>query len=426
MAMQIYRVGGAVRDMLLGKRPKDHDYVVVGATVEEFLDRYPEAEQVGRSFPVFLVKPGTRGSTDCFDHDWSGEYAFARVERKVGVGHGGFEVAADPSVTLEQDLARRDLTINAMALPYVFRDWVPLEEQLIDPHGGLRDLRAEVLRHVGPAFSEDPLRVFRLARFSAQLGFDVAEETVAAARAIGEVEVASLSAERVCGELLRALGARYPRRFVEVLERCGHLRGWFGELARLREVPAGPPKHHAEGDALTHTLMVLDVVRGASQRVDVRLAALLHDLGKGVTPESDWPAHHDHDQLGVPVLERFCERLRVPKDMTQCAVVACREHMRVHRFLEMRKGKMVDVVQDADRTSMKSEGLSQVCTADALGKSPPGSVDGAGALLVAAGAVRAERGHPIPPSLKGENIGLHVRSAKGSAARRELKRMGLL
>lgn len=421
---QLYLVGGAVRDHLLGREPKDRDFVAVGATPQQLLEAFPGAQAVGKSFPVYLV-PGL------------GEVALARQERKLGAYHTDYEVRFDQTVTLEQDLERRDLTINAIAMRH--------DGSLVDPFGGGSDLQLGMLRHVGPAFSEDALRIYRLARFAAQLDFVIAPDTMRFAKHVPMSDLVALPAERVAEEFRKALRSEKPRRFIEELEHMGVLALHFPELAHLRQVPAGPPDFHAEGDSLTHSLMVLDYVCHASEKEDVRLAALFHDLGKGVTPPEQWPSHHDHDQLGVPEVERACDRLKLPTFLKQSAVVACREHMRIHHFLDMRKGKMVDMVQAADRCSLKAEGLALVCKSDHYGRLtktfgeprvsngmkyqmryPMGLPDGANALAACATACRLEKGHPIPESLQGANIGLHIRNKKGNAIRAALKEAGLL
>lgn len=396
--MKIYRVGGSVRDVIRGVPHKDNDFVVVGATVEEFMLAYPEAKQIGKFFPVFKVG--------------ADEYAFARKERKTGPGHTGFEVVADPSVSLLDDLERRDLTCNAMAVRVD-------GGEVVDPFHGRRDIQDGILRHVGSAFAEDPLRIFRLARFAAQFGWGVADETLDVAASIPDEEVAHLSGERVGEEFRRAMRAPFPWRFFETLENAGKLHVWLPELQDLRNVPAGPPECHAEGSALTHTLLVLRLL--ASDDEAVRVAALFHDLGKGVTPEAEWPHHYKHEELGVPLVAAACARLRLPNDITAAAMMACRQHMRVHKFLDMRKGKMVDLVAAADRTIIKAEGLAAVVIADSIGRLPRATHAGPDAMKIAAGAVRAENGHPIPPSLEGPNIGLHIRARKGNAALRAIR-----
>lgn len=435
LTMGLYRVGGWVRDKLLGYEPKDQDFVVVGMTKEEFTNLWEPKQfhvtEIGKSFPVFLV-------VDCHN-DWKGEFAFARTERKVGLGHGGFEVRADTSITLSQDLERRDLTCNAIALPHVHKNNLPLESQVIDPFGGVSDIRAGVLRHVSDAFVEDPLRVYRLARFAARFDWVIAPETYRIAQSVPWEEILALSGERVWAETERALRGPRPRRFFEELARLKVLGLWHRELMNLINVPAGPWEYHQEGDAFAHTMMCLDEAvaegddnyfRAAKGQPDkqlaLRFATLCHDLGKGVTPRIEWPHHNDHDKRGVPEVERLCERLHVPNYLRDCGVVASREHMRIHRFLEMRKGKMVDLIKTADRTFVKAEGIAAVCYCDAAGRIPFQASAGASAMAMAAPAARAEKGHPIPPSLSGEHIGLHIRNKKGNAVRALLKKEGLL
>lgn len=405
LPFQIYLVGGAVRDNLLGRTPKDFDFVAVGATQLMFLDAFPKAQAVGKSFPVYLV-PGL------------GEVAFARKERKLGPYHTDFEVLFDPGITVEADLERRDLTINAIAMRP--------DGSIVDPFGGASDLQLGLLRHVGPAFSEDALRVFRLARFAAQLDFVIAPETMKFAKHVPMSDLSVLPAERICEEFRKALRSPRPRRFIEELEHMGVLSIFSPELAHMRNVPAGPCMHHGEGDALTHSLMVLDVATKHSDREDVRLAALFHDLGKAITPQDEWPSHIGHDYKGVPVVEKACDRLKLPASLKQAAVVACREHMKVHHFLEMKKGKKVDMVMAADRCSLKAEGLALVSDADSLGRIPSEPSEGAKGLLVAAPACRTEKAQPIPEALKGDDIGRYVRAKKGTAIQKALKAAGLI
>lgn len=416
--MRIYRVGGSVRDQIMGREPKDNDFVVVNATTQEFLASFPGAQQIGKSFPVFLVEDKERG--------WKGEFAFARRERKVGPGHQGFEVVSDPSVTLEEDLSRRDLTCNAIALNHG-SPWYKgeFEDNLVDPYGGVQDIKNKVLRHVGPAFVEDPLRVFRVARFAAQFDWRVAPETLEVMRSVPDEEILSLSAERVCEELRKALRAPHPILFFATLISAGKLWLWFPELAHLANVPAGPIEHHGEGDALVHTMLALFSLPPEATEAE-RLGVLFHDLGKGITPASKLPAHPGHDEKGVPLVEEACDRLKLPTSLKQAAVTACREHMRVHVFLDMRKGKMADMVKAADACALKAEGLAQVCQADSRGRIPLKDSVGASALVVAAKAARLEKGHPIPEALKGEFIGHHIRNRKGGAIRRALHDAGFL
>lgn len=419
--MGIYRVGGAVRDMLRGYPPKDHDYVVVGWTVEEFLAAFPEAKAVGKSFPVFQV----------MERGVAHEYAFARREHKVAPGHQGFEVEADPSVTLVEDLCRRDLTVNAIALPLRYRNNESLESQVIDPFGGVSDLRLGVLRHVSDHFVEDPLRVYRLARFAATLDMVIAPETYKLARSIPVDEVLALSGERVGEETRKAIRCPRPSRYFEELQRLDKLGHWMPALAQLVGVPAGPPSYHDETDAFVHTMMVLRAAADVEELDDagrelLRWAALTHDLGKGATPFDELPRHLGHEDRGVPLVEGFFEMLRLPAAIRDACVMGCSEHLRAHRFLDMRRGKMVDLIKRADRTKLKAEGLAYLAMCDAVGRISEGVRDlsGPNAILVAAAAARAESGQPIPEVLIGANIGLYVRAQKGRAIMRALREEG--
>ncbi|ODU67168.1 MAG: multifunctional CCA tRNA nucleotidyl transferase/2'3'-cyclic phosphodiesterase/2'nucleotidase/phosphatase, partial [Lautropia sp. SCN 66-9] len=322
--MRIYRVGGSVRDELLGLPVQDHDWVVVGATPEMMIER--GFRPVGQDFPVFL-HPDT--------HE---EYALARTERKTAPGYRGFAVHFAPEVTLEEDLQRRDLTINAMA-----RD---ADGNLIDPYDGQADLRAGVLRHVSAAFEEDPVRILRLARFAARFErFTVAPETMALMRrmvAAGEVD--ALVAERVWQELARGLMERHPSRMFEVLRECGALERVLPELARLWGVPQRA-EHHPEVDTGVHVMMVVDYAAGAGQPLPVRFAALTHDLGKGTTPPEQWPRHIAHEARSVKLLDALCERLRVPGECRDLARLVAREHGLIHRVLELRASTLVELLE---------------------------------------------------------------------------------
>jgi tRNA nucleotidyltransferase (CCA-adding enzyme) len=349
--MDIYLVGGAVRDELLEVTATERDWVVVGARPEDLLSQ--GYRQVGKDFPVFL-HPKTKE-----------EYALARTERKRGHGHTGFEVHADEAVTLEEDLLRRDLTINAMAQTE--------EGQLIDPHGGRKDLEARVLRHVSDAFVEDPLRVLRTARFAARfhhLGFTVAPETLdLMAEIVGQDELAHLPAERIWTELERALGERSPGAFITVLRECGALARLLPEVEALFGVPQ-PEAHHPEIDSGLHTLMSLEQAVKLSSSARVRFAVLLHDLGKGITPAEELPRHIAHEQRGLRLVDAVCERLKAPNAFRDLARHACQYHLHSHRALELKGATLLKLLTatGALRQPERFEDFLLACEADARGR----------------------------------------------------------
>ena len=346
--MKVFQVGGAVRDQLLGRELSDRDWVVVGASAAELLAQ--GFRQVGADFPVFL-HPET--------HE---EYALARTERKSGRGYTGFITDATPEVTLEEDLARRDFTINAMAMG--------ADGVLIDPYGGQRDLAAGTLRHVTAAFVEDPLRVLRAARFAARFGYRIAAETLALMREITAAgELATLAPERVWQELRRALVETHPHLFFTVLRECGALAALLPEVERLFGVPQ-PPRYHPEVDTGEHILLALrQAVRRGADEV-VRFAVLTHDLGKGTTPVAMLPAHHGHEERGVALIEALCARLRVPREHRDLAMLVARLHTRVHRALELKPSTMVRLLTEADALRRKSrfEQMLEACLIDATGR----------------------------------------------------------
>ena len=315
--MQVYLVGGAVRDTLLGLTVKERDWVVVGSTREQMLRA--NFREVGRDFPVFL-HPQTQE-----------EYALARMERKVAPGYRGFSVEFGPQVTLAEDLGRRDLTINAIAQDP--------DGTLIDPFNGQSDIQARVLRHVSDAFAEDPVRVLRVARFAARfapLGFTVAPDTLALMRQMAERgEVDALVAERVWVETQKALSETAASEFFRTLRACGALRIIYPEIDALFGVPQ-PPQWHPEIDTGIHTLMVLDAAVALSADIGVRFAALVHDLGKATTPPAEWPKHRGHEERSVTLIESLCRRLRVPAAYRELAVLVARYHGIVHRAFELR------------------------------------------------------------------------------------------
>jgi tRNA nucleotidyltransferase (CCA-adding enzyme) len=351
--MKVYRVGGSVRDELLGQAVADRDFVVVGATPEEMVAA--GYRPVGSDFPVFL-HPETND-----------EYALARTERKSGRGYRGFVFHTTPDVTLEADLARRDLTINAIA-----RD---SDGTLIDPHGGVADLRAGILRHVSPAFAEDPLRVLRVARFAARFGFGVAPETEALLRTIAASgELSTLTAERVWQELAKALMEKRPSLFFALLRRCGALVQLLPEVDALFGVPQ-PPAHHPEVDTGVHLLQALDFSARAGDSLAVRYATLAHDLGKATTEPKDWPRHIAHEARSVALAQRLSERLRAPADCSELARLVARYHGDVHRAKELRAATLLDLLLAADalRRPERLDGLLRACAADALSR--PGRSD---------------------------------------------------
>ena len=351
--MQIYKVGGAVRDALLGRPVHDHDWVVVGATPEALAER--GFQPVGRDFPVFL-HPQT--------HE---EYALARTERKTARGYRGFDVHAAPDVTLEQDLARRDLTINAMAQP----EQAQGTDAIIDPWGGQADLRARVLRHVTPAFREDPVRILRVARFAARFpDFSVAPETLALMRAmVADGEVDALVPERVWQELARGLMETRPSRTFELLRECGALARLLPELDRLWGVPQRP-EHHPEIDTGVHVMMVLDMSARLEAPLAVRFACLGHDLGKGTTPPDVLPRHIGHEERSARLLRAVGERLRVPVDCRELADVVAREHGNIHRSGDFGAAAVLRLLERCDALR-KPDRFAQVllaCECDARGR----------------------------------------------------------
>lgn len=349
--MQIYMVGGAVRDALLGRPVNDHDWVVVGATPEQMLagGYLP----VGRDFPVFL-HPETRE-----------EYALARTERKSGRGYRGFVVDNSPAVTLEEDLSRRDLTINAIAQS------PDAPDTLVDPYGGQRDLQARVLRHVTEAFREDPVRILRLARFAARFtDFTVAPETMALMRQmVADGEVDHLVPERVWQELARGLMEAKPSRMFEVLRDCGALQVLLPEVARLWGVPQRA-EHHPEVDTGIHLMMVLDMAARLDAPLTVRFACLAHDLGKGTTPADVLPRHIDHERRSAELLQDVAERLRVPVDCREIADVVAREHGNIHRSGELAAAPLVRLLErcDALRKPGRMPDILLACECDARGR----------------------------------------------------------
>lgn len=349
--MEIYLVGGAVRDSLLNLPVSEHDWVVVGATPEYMLEN--GYQQVGKDFPVFL-HPKT--------HD---EYALARTERKSGSGYNGFTCYAAPDVTLEQDLMRRDLTINAIAKSD--------SGELFDPYHGQRDIELRLLRHVSDAFGEDPLRVLRVARFAARfahLGFTVAPETQALMQQMAESgELEALTAERVWKETEKALQTQDPQVYFQVLRDCGALKVLFPEIDGLFGVPA-PEKWHPEIDTGIHTLMTLKIASTLTPDVDVRFSALCHDLGKGLTPPQYWPHHHGHGPAGVKLVENICQRLKVPTHIRDLAKLVAEFHDLIHTVNKLRPETLLKLFDTIDvwRKPQRLEQMIMTSEADARGR----------------------------------------------------------
>ncbi len=349
--MKIYRVGGCVRDRLLGLPIKDRDWVVVGATPEEM--RAQGFTAVGKDFPVFL-HPQTKE-----------EYALARTERKTGPGYTGFSFYAAPDITLEDDLLRRDITINALAEDD--------DGTIIDPFNGRADLDRKLLRHVSPAFVEDPVRILRVARFAARfaaLGFKVADETRQLMQTmVQNGEVDALVPERVWQETQRALTEQQPWVFFEELRACNALAKLFPEIDQLFGVPQ-PAEYHPEIDTGVHTLMVLQQATRLSSDPRVRFAALVHDLGKGTTPRADWPKHIAHEARGVPLVKALCKRLRVPNDFRDLALLVTEHHLLFHRAKELRPSTTLELLQrlDAFRRPERFEQFLLACEADSRGR----------------------------------------------------------
>ncbi|MFT4939799.1 MAG: tRNA nucleotidyltransferase (CCA-adding enzyme) [Paraglaciecola sp.] len=349
--MQTYLVGGAVRDKLLKIPVSDKDWVVVGATVQQMLDQ--GFQQVGADFPVFLHP------------DSHEEYALARTERKMAKGYNGFDCDASTNVTLEQDLIRRDLTINAMAMDQ--------NGLLIDPYNGQKDLDNKILRHVSDAFIEDPLRVLRVARFAArykQYGFRIASETMALMQKItASGELAYLTAERVWKETSRSLLEDNPEVYIETLRECGALAVWFPELNKLWGIP-NPPKWHPEIDTGVHTIMVLQQAVKLSKKLTIRYAALVHDLGKGLTDPEQWPSHKGHEKLGLSAINQLSDRIKAPNDCRELGLMMSEFHSHVHRAFKLKPATILGMFNSCDawRKPERFKDFLTTCVADARGR----------------------------------------------------------
>ncbi|GAA6206333.1 multifunctional CCA addition/repair protein [Thalassotalea sp. SU-HH00458] len=349
--LNVFLVGGAVRDQLLNREVYDHDWVVVGSTVDEMLAL--GFTQVGKDFPVFL-HPETKE-----------EYALARTERKDGTGYTGFICHADENVSLEEDLLRRDLTINAMALSNT--------GEIIDPYGGKKDIENRVLRHVSSAFSEDPLRVLRVARFASrfhQYNFNIAPETMTIMQEISESdELLTLSGERIWQEMSRSLAQSHPEIFFTTLRECGALKKLWPELNALWGIP-NPEQHHPKICSGIHTMMVLQQSVKLSNKLSVRFAALCHDLGKTLTNQNSYPKHIGHEQLGLPLIEKVCQKFKVPNKAKSLALKVCQFHLHCHRAFELKPQTILSLFNKLDvwRKPDEFEDFLLACQADATGR----------------------------------------------------------
>ncbi|WP_180145098.1 multifunctional CCA addition/repair protein [Acinetobacter sp. YH12052] len=388
--MQVYLVGGAVRDHLLGHPYHEKDYVVVGATPEQLLAQ--GYQPVGKDFPVFL-HPETKD-----------EYALARTERKSGHGYHGFEFYTDVNVTLEQDLIRRDLTINAIAMDDA--------GQIYDPYHGQQDLERRILRHVSDAFVEDPLRVLRIARFAARykaLGFKVADETLELMQELAQSgELEALTPERVWKETSRALMEDHADEYFEVLRACGALKVLFPEIDALYGIPQRP-EYHPEIDCGIHTMMSLQQACRANYSLDVRFAVLVHDLGKALTPVDELPRHIMHEERGVKPVTEVCDRMRVPTNTKQLAISVCKEHLKCHQALSLKPGTLWRLLQRMDvlRRPERVEAFVQACECDSRGRLglEDRAYPQAQYVLDAMQVVRNIKASDLPSDVKGPDIG---------------------
>lgn len=338
---RLYLVGGAIRDKLLERKNEDEDYCVVGLTKEKFIKLFPQAKTRGKDFEVFDLE--------------SHEFALARTEKKVGVGHKEFKIQTNQEISIEQDLARRDITINSMAQDV-------LTKQIIDPYGGQADLKERVIRATSKAFVEDPLRAYRVARFAAEFGFEVEENTLQLMEQL-KPELSHLSKERVFVEFRKALATNQPSIFFETLRKANLLEIHFQEIQDLIGA-LQPVEYHPEGDSYNHTMIVLDKATQLTKDVVIRFCALVHDLGKGVTPKSMYPHHYGHDEKGVEVVKKLGHRLKLPNVWIQCGKTAAREHMRGGIFSKMTVNKKVSFIERVAKSRLGLEGLEIVVMAD--------------------------------------------------------------
>ncbi len=338
---RMYLVGGAVRDMFLEKTIHDRDYCVTGISQAEFKNLFPEAHLRGKDFPVYDIDKN--------------EIALARTERKTSKGHKGFEIKTDKKISIEQDLARRDITINSIAIDI-------LTNKIIDPFNGVKDIKNKLIRATTDSFSEDPLRVYRVARFAAQLEFEVEENTLKLMNSL-KAELSTISKERVFTEFRKALKTEKPSIFFDVLKKADVLEVYFKEIADLIGAEQ-PVKYHPEGDSFIHTMEVVDRASKVTDRLEIRYSALVHDLGKGVTPKEEYPHHHGHDIRGIEIVKRFSNRIGVPSSWNKCGVISSREHMLGGFFWNMTPAKQVDFLERVNKSILGLEGLQIVVNCD--------------------------------------------------------------
>ena len=354
----LYLVGGAVRDELLGKATHDEDYCVTGITSEKFQELFPEAHVRGKAFEVFDID--------------GNEFAIARTESKQGIGHKKFEINTNPQITIEQDLARRDITINAIAKDV-------LTQEIIDPFNGRKDLKNKIIKATTEHFKEDPLRVYRVARFATQLGFEVENETINQMNEL-KGELNSLSSERVFTELSKALNTAKPSTFFDVLRKADVLDIHFKEIKDLIGAEQ-PPKYHPEGDAYNHTMLVLDMAADLTahleenRRLEIRFSALVHDLGKGITPKEEYPHHYGHEISGVELVVKFGNNIKAPNNWIKCGKTACREHMRGGIFYRMKPSTKVEFIERVDKSLLGLDGLQIVVICDKTSGGRPSNTE---------------------------------------------------
>lgn len=338
---RLYLVGGAVRDKLLNKECHDEDYCVTGISQEKFQQLFKQAKIQGKDFPVFILN--------------NKEIALARKERKSGIGHKEFEFLADKTITIEEDLARRDITINSIAEDV-------LTKEIIDPFGGRRDLENKIIRKTTNAFSEDPLRVYRVARFAASLNFKVEEETLKAMNDLKQ-ELNTLSKERVFTEFKKALESNNPSIFFNILRKANVLDVHFVEIQNLIG-KSQPEKYHPEGDSYNHTMIVVDNSTKIANKLEYRFSCLVHDLGKGLTPKDMLPHHYGHDEKGVKLVTNLVKRVGIPNSWIKCGKIACRYHMKAGIFSQMTAKKQVELIENVSSSMLGLEGLKIVVACD--------------------------------------------------------------